>query len=335
MTTARLTFVSVVFGPEVPLLRLQARSFAAFAHPDVVAEVIVLDNTAGGMARKEQQALVADFGVHGPSVRVLRGREVMKVPATTGWRSQQVLKLGIAEQVGTPRYVVLDAKNHLVAPLGGDFFEAPDGRIRMGLPHSYAAHSLRPSLERVLTYLGLDLSLVDRFTTTATPFVLDTATVRSLVEELGAPTGRSFAEEFLDHDLTEFFLYSGWVRASGPWEELFDFQPVECPVLWPRNATEEGVAAVSWWVSERGTPFLGVHRRALLRLDPAGLEALASMWADAGLFVSAEDAATFITDFRRSCVRAERRAHLREAPGALRQRLRRLRGSTGTPRPGA
>ena len=333
MTRARLTFVSVVFGPELPLLRLQARSFSMFVPPTLVADIVVLDNTAGGMPRRERQALATAYGAHASSVRIVRARDVMRIPATTGWRSQQILKLGIAAWVDTPQYVVLDAKNHLVSRLEGDFFVSPDGRIRMGLPHSYANHVLRPSLERVLRYLGLDMSLVDRFTTTATPFVLDTAIVRSLLAEIGTGSKRSFAEEFLAHDLTEFFLYGGWIRATGrQWEDVFDFQPIECPVLWPRGATAHGVTEVARSASERGTPFVGVHRRALTRLEDAGARALSDYWTDVGLFASVEDGRRFIEDFRRSCVRLERRNRLRQAPRALRQRMRQSNGSSSRAR---
>src|SRR5262249_23294214 len=149
------------------------------------------------------------------TVRILRGGDICAVPGTIGWTAQQVLKLSVADQLSTEHYVVLDAKNHFIDRAGSSLFVASDGRARATV-HGYKNHSLRPMFEHVLAYLGLDPNdYLERFTGTITPFTLDTALVRTMMQDIERSRGRPFADEFVANDLTEFFLYSGWLVANG------------------------------------------------------------------------------------------------------------------------
>ena len=325
MTGAGLTFVTVVYETELMLLHLQARSLAAFVPDDLVHEVVVIDNTARGMPADARRALGAEYGRVADRLRVLRPDDVRRVPATTGWRSQQVLKLCVADLVSSERYVVLDAKNHFVAPLEPGHFQAPDGRPR-GTAYGYAEHPLRPSLERVLRYLGLDpADHLHRFTATVTPFVLDTGTVRSVVRGVESRSGRDFADEFVAQELTEFFLYAGWIVARGDsLDEVYDLGQPSSPTVWPRSADEAGVAAAVRAAQERRAPVFAVHRRALAALDAPSAAALAAFWAGRGLFGSPQAAEAFVADFQREHARLSRQQRLRELPRRLRTLVRRL-----------
>jgi hypothetical protein len=252
-------------------------------------------------------------------VRLLRARDVTDVPGTTGWRSQQVLKLSVAELVDTPTYVVLDAKHHFVREPSVDYFLSEDGRGRVNT-HSYESHVLRPILERVLTYVGLEpAQYVGRFTETAPPFVLDKAIVQELIRDLEARSGLPFPETFLRQDLAEFVLYSAWVLANGrTWDDVFALGRADCPIVWPRGVSAEVVEAAAAAARERATPLFAVHRRALMRLDQVAIEALARFWAEVGLFDSPGAATEFIADFQVSCARLDRRARVREFPFRVR-----------------
>jgi hypothetical protein len=250
------------------------------------------------------------------------------VPGTTGWRSQQVLKLCVAALVESDAYVVLDAKNHFVAPMSADFFRAPDGRARV-TAYGYRSHPLRASLEKVLAYLGLDPEpYLDRFTATVTPFVLETAMVRDLIDGVASESGRSFPEEFVKRELTEFFLYSGWVLRTGQsLEEFFDLQDTGSPTIWPKGATLEGVRAALAQSAERGGPVFAVHRRALAALTPDGAGELARFWADTGLFDTEELARTFISDYARAFRKEARLQKIREVPLRALVLARRIQGT--------
>jgi hypothetical protein len=326
---AELAFVSVVFEAEYGLLLLQARSMARYVPPAAAPEVVVIDNSRRGMPDEVRAELLDAYGPLRPAVTILRPDDIGRIPGATGWRSQQVLKLLVARRLRTKRYVVLDAKNHFVAPLPDDLFVAPDGRMRARV-YGYEDHPLRRDLEHVLTYLGLDpADHVGHFTATVTPFVLDVAGVVATVDGVEARSGRDFAREFVGRDLTEFFLVAGWLVANGQaLESVYEPGLDVGPTLWPKaSRTAEGVAGVVREAAESGRPMFAVHRLALLRMDADSARPLAEFWAERGLFGSAADAEAFLAKARASLERelaAQKRRDLPHkvlaAPRALRRR---------------
>ncbi len=299
MAEPRLTFVSVGYEAEYPFLELQARSMAVHLAPQQVHEVLLIDNSAKPMPADVRERLIGEYGPLASRVTVLRPEDIVKTSGGVGWSTQQVLKLAIAARVASDAYVVLDAKNHFIAPLGSDFFRAADGRLRVPA-YSFETHPLRKNLEHVLGYLGIDPAPhVRRFPATVTPFVLSTELVRELIAGIEQRSGRPFAREFLKSDLTEFFLYSGWILASGrKLEDVYDLDIPQSPAVWPKAADAAGVRAAIATAEERRAPFFAVHRRALANLTADGGEVLAGFWAERGLFPTTEAARRFIADFR-------------------------------------
>jgi succinoglycan biosynthesis protein ExoM len=325
----RLTYVSVVFETEFPLLVLQARSMALFLDEALVHEILVIDNSASGIPAAVLAELRREYAHLAGRVQFVRPDEVCRVPAAGGWRSQQVLKLCISDRVATRHYVVLDAKNHFVATPDAGFFESADGRPTANA-YSFETHPLRPELERTLTYLGLEPDdHVGRFTATVTPFVLDTTVVRELIAGLEAREGRPFPDVFVEQQLTEFFLYAGWIVARGtPLDEFFELHQQFCPIVWPGKADTAGVEKAVDEARERRTPLFAVHRRALIKLDAPATTALAGYWASVGLFSDQRAAEQFVQTFVTRYAQVNRRRKLREARlrtgSALRRRARRL-----------
>jgi hypothetical protein len=328
-----LAFVSVVFEAEFGLLLVQARSMARYVPPAAAPEIVVIDNSRRGMPEPLRAELLDAYGPLRPAVSVLRPADIDRIPGATGWRSQQALKLLVARRLRTARYVVLDAKNHFVAPLTPDVFEAPDGRMRARF-YSYEEHPLRRDLEHVLDYLGLDPDVhVPHFTATVTPFVLEVADVVALMADVEARSGRRFAREFIGRDLTEFFLVAGWLVSRGrDLEKVYEPGLDAGPTVWPRGATPDGVATATAEAAERGTPMFAVHRLALLRLDDEAARRLAEFWAGRGLFPSAETARAFLAGARAALegeLRRQRRRDLPHkvlaAPRALRRKSAPLR----------
>lgn len=300
MTSAEaLTLVTVVFEAEIPLLELQARSMAVWLPPDLVHDIVVIDNTDRGLRERDRRELVRRYGPLAERVTLLRPSDIVDdVPPTTGWVRQQILKLEVAKTVRTSRYVVLDAKNHFIASPTMDFFVDHDGRARIAT-YSYEDHPLRHHLESVLRYLDLPADHVHEFTATITPFVLDTDVVTAMIADVEQRSGRRFPEEFVERGLTEFFLYSAWRVAQGdPIDRFVAPDSTRCPVVWPRHATLEGVDAAVRQAADDHSPLFSVHRRALATLDGSAARRLATMWASADLFPSASQARRFIRAFR-------------------------------------
>jgi Family of unknown function (DUF6492) len=311
----RLTFVSVVFEAEYPLLWLQARSMAVFVPDELVEEIVVIDNSARRMPARVRHRLLDEYGPLSAKVRVVRPRDICVMPRTVGYRSQQVLKLCVASKVSTERYVVLDAKNHFVAAVDRGLFEAPDGRARVGF-HSYKSHRLRPRLEHVLKYLGLNPSTyVQQFTLTVPPFVFDTAVVRSLIDDIERRSGRSFPQEFVASSLTEFFLYAGWIIANnGSLDGVYELQRVTRPYVWPRAANRDGVERAIRVATDTRSAVFAVHRKALGRLDAESTRALSDFWVSRQLFSTRSEAERFISEFSHAFQRAVLHARVRDLP---------------------
>ena len=179
--------------------------------PDLIDRIIVIDNSNTLLSPAKRDRILEQYGTLKQFVDFLAPKDIAQIPKTSGWWSQQVLKLAVSDIVSSERYVVLDAKNHLVSALGRDFLEAPSGQARVNF-HSFETHPLRHSLEHVLKYLSLDPGAVRKFTATTTPFVIYTGIARRLMSELSQRENMPFADLMVARQLTEFFLYSAYIE---------------------------------------------------------------------------------------------------------------------------
>lgn len=330
MTINPLAFVSVVFEAEYLLLQLQARSMQLYLSQNMVSEIVVIDNSRQVMPQAFKDELLENYGHLAPLVQILAAKDICTVPSTIGWRRQQILKLEVSKYLESERYVVLDAKNHFVASPKIDFFQSLDGRARVRM-YSYETHPLRPALEKVLTYLDLNPAhWVGRFTATVTPFILDRSIVQAMIAEIESISGRAFADEFVANELTEFFLYSGYILRSGlKLEDVYDPHQIFCPVIWPRSADLKGCQRAISLVEDRCRPIFSIHRNALARLHDDSLHILALFWMERHLFDSVADANHFTLDIRRIITQEARGQRLRDIPHKLTKLPDRLKQELG------
>ena len=320
----QITLMTVVFETEFPLLELQAKSVCAYVDPAVVAEVVVIDNSTNGMPQWRRKRLLQAYGVHRAKVAFYRAAELIRVPQASGWYVQQLLKLAVSSRVRTRIYVALDAKDHFIRKASVEDFVGANGLGKVPV-HSYAHHVLRDELRRTLSYIGLPPEeYVDRFGATATPFPLETAAVKELIDTVGSNREpNDFVGEFIDHGLLEFFLYSAWlVQQRGSLESAFDVQLRSCPRIWKSTATIAGVRAALDAASTLQDPIFGVHRRALWLMPPAAVRDLAGFWTTRRLFPDVARAIWFVAGFRVSYLFHEVVRKVRES-----ELQRRLRGS--------
>jgi len=293
-----LAIVTVVFEAEYDLLELQARSFDAFLDGETVERIIVIDNSSSGMPSRRRRSLLRSYGRHAGQVDIRRNSDIALVPSTIGWKSQQVLKIRVADTVGTSAYVVLDAKNHLIRPTGRDVFVSGD-RPRANFYH-YDTHPLRGTLETVLDYFVLDRpSHIARFTATATPFLLLSAACTALVADLEVREGTLFADLFVERGFTEFFLYSAWLESTGSvLDRLYDDSGIPNPVVWPKGRSRDGVAATLALAEQKQAHVLSIHRTALARMDRDATTLIVDFWVRLGFFHSVGAARAFIRRYR-------------------------------------
>jgi hypothetical protein len=294
--TRRYSFATVVFEGDLGLMDIQARSMGLYCDPDLAQAIVVIENFAGPVPTGWRERLLAQYGRLAGRVSFAPATAITAPADVPGWMSQQALKLAVSSSIETDRYVVLDAKNHLVHRLRLDGLETESGQPRIE-GGSYADHSMRSYLEQTCRYVGIDpAGPVEHFVSTSTPFIVITDAARTLVANMERNEGVRLTEAMERRGVSEFFLYGAALQAAGLLDELYDWSLPLCPTIWPDYGPDDGLvfAAIERARSGEYGPFFGAHRRAIPRLTEPGRLAIAEFWAGRGLFASAPDAVAFL-----------------------------------------
>jgi hypothetical protein len=294
------TLVTVVCRVDYPLLRLQARSLSRYLRPGPADEIWVIANQGLQGTNDWQEPVLQDYGPLADRVRFLDALDVAAIPDTIpGWVSQQILKLMVARLVTTDRYVVLDAKNHLVFPLHSGFFEV-GGKLR-STRRNYEGHPMYRYLTGSLRYFGIDeQQVLDSFLPTVTPFVFTVHLVRGLLDAVNERERRPFPMAFGNLGTTEFLLFGTYLcTLPGGIEEVYDLSSRACPAVWKETAVLgfENVGPVVARVGNERLPFFTVHRHAFPLLDERSGQAVAALWSQHHCVDSLEDGLRFIHNF--------------------------------------
>src|SRR5215813_7779226 len=115
----KFTFVTVVFEAEYDLLSLQARSMRLYCPLEIVQDILVIDNSRTPISLNRQDRIRREYGHLSHFVQFVRYEQLAKMPC--GWWTQQVAKLLVSRIVQSKKYVVLDAKFHLIRELSREF----------------------------------------------------------------------------------------------------------------------------------------------------------------------------------------------------------------------
>jgi len=293
----KYTFVTVAHEADWGVLALQARSMNLYLPADLAAEIIVVDNSSAGAPAEVRGALRRNYGDLISKVRFLSANEIADIPETTnGWLSQQILKLMVCQEVSTNRFVLLDAKNHLVFPLQRSFLESGD-RIPAWI-RNYEKHSLRPFLEQSLLYFELNPEdHIKAFLPAITPYTMPTAVVRDLIRLVVEREDKPFPVAFLEHGFSEFFLFAAFITVLGKTEEIYDLSGNWCPTIWDENAIR-GAGNLRHHIArgeKDALPFFAVHRHAVPWLDDKSRLTIAEFWHRRGLFDTVADGVNFLS----------------------------------------
>lgn len=291
-------FVTIAFEGDRDLMLLQAQSMALHCPRELVHEIIVVDNFVGGAPAGWIDALMKAYGRLAQFVRIIRASDVATHPdKVAGWWHQQALKLAVSAHVQADRYVVLDAKNHLIMPLARDFLEDAEGRPRINR-YGLANHPLRAKLENVCAYVGIaDTEPLSKgLVRTSTPFIMVTQVARAVHTNVEFRDGMKLCAAMAHHEITEFFLYGAMLLHAGALHEIYSFDQPHCQAIWRWVAQKPGETRQ---VLERalfasGGPFFAVHRGAIPFLDPYSRQAVAEFWVDSGLFHNTDEALFFL-----------------------------------------
>jgi hypothetical protein len=294
------TIVTVAYAVDQPFIELQAESLRAHLDPDAsfVWEIVIVDNQdADPLCRGK---ILRHYGSFASRVRFIDAAEFGEMPPDSGWYRQQALKLLISRKIETPRYILLDAKNHLINHMSRPTVESRDGKFMYSYIHSYREHTLRHLVENACRYFGVEEKATERFMPTVTPFAISTQVARELLDHVERRERRDFAHVFLARDesnrVTEFGLYAAYLIHSGRgFTSLYDLTGPKFRTIW--GDMEYNLPRIL----ERAdnSTFFSVHRTAFRNLDSGAAGTLADFWYKHKLFNSRRAAMAFVT----SCAR--------------------------------
>jgi hypothetical protein len=278
------TFVTVVYEAEIALHRLQAQSMARYLPRGLVGRIVVIENAT--MSPEWRGGLRQHYGPLAPAVMIIPAERIASIPPSGGWLSQQILKLMVSRHVATERYVILDAKNHLVFPLEAGHLER-NGRMLSFMQH-YDTHPLRSRLERAARYFAIKPSIA-RFPPTTTPYIVPTRMVLRLIQYIQAHEG-NFEQFFLRSESTEFLLFAAFLAATDSLDSWYDFSGTNYSIIWKDTAVEDVIRREIENTERYQRPFFAVHRRAIPVLSSASQQLIAEFWQRRGLFPSIDEA---------------------------------------------
>jgi hypothetical protein len=212
-----IDIVTVVFEPEIPILRAQAQSIALYGQKLGIRNIYVVLNDVETIATQIDPAWWGPLATH---VLVIP-RTAFSTPfVENGWVSQQVLKLLASSMSYNTYSMILDAKTLFVRELNPQHLVDSAGRIQTGRCPIYPV--FEPS-KKIVNDL-FDIELTQQIGPGGVPFVVHNDTVRMMIAEITMRTKTSFPIWFQQQGrVTEFILYSGFVQfLCGDLNVLYD-----------------------------------------------------------------------------------------------------------------
>jgi hypothetical protein len=286
-----IDIVCVFCNRDLEATMLQARSIATYFKQVDIGRIIYICN---GPVDKSWHWVGDELSrrLGGIDVLLLRNDDLgvtTEDPKKGGWTTQQVLKLEVSRFVRTRYYIVLDAKNHFVQPVGLGQFIAPNGKV------AATVKSLRgPNLDGLR--FGLEYFSVPSANWQGTglrgctPFVFETGVVRDLIECLETKERASVVHTFFKHygTMTEFLIYQAFLLYKG-WDLLQVYEPGKQInlTIWLPQALDPVAFEESVTKAESGAvDMLSIHWLTAHVLSSAQRGRLCSLWLGRGLIDS-------------------------------------------------
>lgn len=301
-----LDFVTVVYYPEVLLLKLQARSFRLFLEDQRIGNIYIVvneDDPRPTVSFIEEQVL-PEYGPYASRVKIVAGNKLQAISTpVNGWRKQQTLKLLVARTIESEAYLALDAKNHFIKKCNVLNFLTPEGLMRTFRARQRG--SLMQYFVNSANYFDLDpATYLDAAMPATTPYALSTRLVREMMDAIEKKEGTSFEDFFHapHRNVTEFFLYFTYlVKYHSPIEQFYKFGKRNAVTLFTRwPDTEEKLREALEKLSEPSIVVFGLHKNRVMTLDKHFGRIISNYWAKVGLFADKSDAAVYLQGLRKS-----------------------------------
>ena len=255
-----IDLVTVVFEPELPVLRAQAQSINLYCRDLGIKNIYVIVNDHESVAAQIDPAWWGDMQHR---VVILPRRTFSTDFVDNGWVSQQVLKvLGAATSFNTWS-MVLDAKTLFVKPLRLTDLIDSQGRPQTG------QLGIQPVFESSARIVG-ELFNVDvrrQLGPGGVPFIFNTRWVRAMIADIEQRTVQSFPTWFqAQGEVTEFILYSGYLESTQAMDLLYNTQRSR---LFACNVCHSDVESFDRKFQEmQNSLTTSIHRNAWSRLSP-------------------------------------------------------------------
>ncbi len=296
-----LSFATIVYSKDVPLLELQARSFARFVDPEMVASIhVIMNDVDEAGLRTKIDPILPSYGPLRSKVHVVGGDEVLLGPkhcakrptlyralienryripfarnggwrGNNGYRTQQALKLGSARVAKSENMVLFDAKNLLLRRFDMSEFFSDSGAARINMfkiESDFHRNWLLQSLD-ALDVPHPDMDQV-RTTTFATPYPVRRSLILALLDEINERYGSVQALFGSRRRPSEFMLLNAYcLKTQGgldPWYEAVTDHNIG---LWPTYSPQQLAHQVAR-IDDQASLSLGLHNRAISNL-PADL----------------------------------------------------------------
>ncbi|WP_170454541.1 DUF6492 family protein [Ruegeria arenilitoris] len=309
-----LSFATIVYSKDYPLLELQARSFARFADPAKVASIhVVLNDVDETTLRTRIEPILAAYGPLQSKVRVVGGDEILlgagqctrrslgdrlliegrhRIPfvrkggwrGNNGYRAQQVLKLGAARIAEAEQMVILDTKNLFLRSFTESEFFSDGGAARLPFI-SVNSEFHRNWLQQSLDALQVTVPDIEALKTTtfSTPFPVRRSLVLEMLDEINERYGSVQSLFGSRRRPSEFMLLNAFCLRSDlalrPW---FEDASSTALGLWPtysQKKLEDLIAGID----EPELLSLGLHNRAVSMLTPETQDRLFDALARRGI----------------------------------------------------
>lgn len=255
-----IDIVTVVFRDELDVLRRQAQSLDLYCRNIGASSIYVFVNDEDAVA---QEIDTAWWGSMQSRVRIIPASAFSTSFHTTGWVSQQAIKLMASGMSYNTWSMVLDAKTIFVHELELDKLFDQQGRAQVGALDIYPVFEASRSI--VNDFFKIDLP--QQIGPGGVPFFVHNATARAMIAAVETQSGQVFPQWFQAHGrLTEFILYSGFVYAThGNFDKLYNTQIQSVPVC---NVCHSEVESFDRKFTEmQNSMTVSVHRNAWSNLD--------------------------------------------------------------------
>lgn len=222
-----LSLITVVHRPEIPYIKLQAKSIQQYFDPDYIQSIHVIVNDDDSVCDLVDKSWYGDLA---DRVNVTPRSMYGYKNRVTGWEGQQLCKLLAAGQVWSAWSMILDAKTFFVKDVTDDLLFT-NGKVNSKDQEIYPEfQSAKDSVGRLF-----GLTLNKAIGPGGVPFLMHTDTVRELMNYTSQMYNTTFADFFQDRCqypdfITEFYIYSGYVKLKyGNIRELYtNRQDWEC-----------------------------------------------------------------------------------------------------------